>query len=111
MLFIGVNISLAIYAALLLPYVYSIHEDIETYNPKAIQIGAFSGFMSFLTMVIAIWPVFGWLSFPMLFAMFLGFINTGHFLPDHQINGLLFGGIFIGAFFSHYLIDHDGYWH
>jgi len=51
MLFIGINISLAIYTALVLPYILGIHEDIEVYNPKAIQIGAFSGFMSFLTYI------------------------------------------------------------
>lgn len=67
--------------------------------------------MIYLSLIIAIWPVFGWWSFPMLFAMFLGFINTGHFLPNHSISSLLFGIIFIGAFFSHYFIDHDGYLH
>ena len=82
--------SLSLYAAFYLPIILGVTEDLETYNPKAIQLGAFAGFMSFITynniyfrMTIAIWPVFGWWSFPMLLAMFLGFINTGHFLPNH----------------------------
>ncbi|CAD8176399.1 unnamed protein product [Paramecium octaurelia] len=111
LLFIGMSISLSLYVAFYLPFIKGVTEDIETYNPKAIQLGAFAGFMSFITLTIAIWPVFGWWSFPMLFAMLLGFINTGHFLPNHQLSGVLFGAIFIGAFFSHYYIDHDGYMH
>jgi hypothetical protein len=40
-------------------------------------------------MTIAIWPVWGWLSFPMVFTLLLGFLNTGHFLPNHSISTLL----------------------
>lgn len=49
MLFIGVNIALSVYAAVIVPYILKIQEELEVYNPKAIQIGAFSGFMTFLT--------------------------------------------------------------
>ena len=116
---IGVMVALSIYAAIVLPYVLRITIDLEIYNPRAIHIGAFSGFTSFMCMTIAIWPVFGWLSFPMMFTLLLGFLNTGHFLPNHQISimkmiikgGLVFGGIFVGAFFSHKFIEHEGYWH
>jgi hypothetical protein len=46
---IGVCISISLYAAIILPYFLHITEDLETYNPKAIQTGAFAGFMSFMT--------------------------------------------------------------
>ncbi|KAM3135497.1 hypothetical protein pb186bvf_012353 [Paramecium bursaria] len=110
MILIGVNVALSIYAAFILPYILKVKEDIEEYNPQAIQIGAFTGFMSFLTLSIAIWPIWGWLSMPILLALFLGFINTGHFLPNNQFSGFLFGMIFVGAFCSHLFIDHDGDW-
>ena len=41
-----------------------------------------------ISLLISIWPVWGWLSFPMIFTMFLGFLNTGHFLPNHQISNI-----------------------
>jgi len=76
-------IALTFYSAFILPYVLKITEDVETYNPRIIHLGAFSGFLSFVTLLIAIWPVWGWLSFPMMFVLFLGFLNTAHFLPNH----------------------------
>jgi len=47
-----VNVALALYAAVLLPYFLGVHEDVEQYNPRAIQIGAFSGFVSFITYTV-----------------------------------------------------------
>jgi hypothetical protein len=49
MLCVGICVTITIYAAIIMPYFLRITEELDTYNPRAIQVGAFSGFMSFIT--------------------------------------------------------------
>jgi len=40
---------MAIYVAIIMPYILKIKEDVETYSPKVIYIGTFCGFFSLVT--------------------------------------------------------------
>lgn len=111
MLSVGVNAIVAIYVAIVMPYFLKIKEDVETYNPRVIYIASISGFISFFSLIITVWPIFGWYSVPLVFLMFIGYINTNHFLPNNSIGSLLFCLIFLGAFFTHLIIEHEGYLH
>jgi hypothetical protein len=47
----GIMIALTLYSAFVLPIIMGITEDLETYNPRIIHLGAFTGFLSFLTYI------------------------------------------------------------
>ena len=64
-----------------------------------------------ISLIIAIWPAFGFYSFLLVFSFFMGFLNVSHFLPNNHFGSLLLGGIFIGSFFSHMYIEHEGFLH
>ncbi|KAL4474198.1 hypothetical protein ABPG72_001737 [Tetrahymena utriculariae] len=108
---VALNVVFGLYAAFVMPYILKIDKPIDEYQPKIVYIGAASGFIGFITLVIAIWPAFGWYSPPMVFVMFLGYLNTSAFLPSNGLGSVLFGLIFIGAFYSHYFIPHNGHLH
>ena len=71
-----------------LPF-YNIN-GIEEYNPKIIYVGAFTGLISFLGFSVAMWPVYGWLTIPIMFIMFVGYLNIGTFIPANMCGSLLF---------------------
>jgi len=108
---VGLNVCLAIYVSIVLPYILGIKESFETYAPKVTYIGAFSGFVGFLTMLIAIWPVWGWWSPIILFVMFMGYMMSAQFLPNHSIGSFIYALIFVLACFSYKFIDHEGLAH
>eukprot|EP01017_Pseudomicrothorax_dubius_P020715 TRINITY_DN2249_c0_g1_i2.p1 TRINITY_DN2249_c0_g1~~TRINITY_DN2249_c0_g1_i2.p1 ORF type:complete len:119 (+),score=31.04 TRINITY_DN2249_c0_g1_i2:1072-1428(+) len=56
---IGINVTLTIYVAFILPHVLKIKESFETYCPRVVVIGTISGVTSFITMIIGIWPLWG----------------------------------------------------
>lgn len=111
MIFLGVNVSLTFYVGIFLPYIQGIKEDVETYNPKLVTMGAVSGFLMVFSLIIAGWPVWGWYILPMVFVMFLGYISTLHFLPNNGIGSFVFFSIFFLAIASACIIAHEGYWH
>eukprot|EP00825_Cyclidium_porcatum_P031419 TRINITY_DN3328_c0_g1_i2.p1 TRINITY_DN3328_c0_g1~~TRINITY_DN3328_c0_g1_i2.p1 ORF type:complete len:210 (+),score=31.39 TRINITY_DN3328_c0_g1_i2:161-790(+) len=111
MMSVGVNSIIAIYIVVVLPYILKIKEDIEVYNPKVIYIATISGLISFISLIITVWPVFGWYSILLVIVMFVGYVNTNNFLPGNNLGSLLFCMIFVGSFFTHLIIEHDGYLH
>lgn len=111
MITVGLNVAIAIYVAIILPYILGIKEDFDKYSPKLVYLGAISGVLSFFSLIICIWPVFGFYSPPMVFIFLLGYINTSHFLPNNQLGSILYGGVFIASFCSHLYIEHEGFLH
>jgi len=107
----GIMVALTIYSVIIMPYVLKVTEEIETYNPKMIKLGALAGFIGFASLIITIFPAFGWMSPFMVFIMFLGFINIGHFVPGNALGSFIVAIIFVGAFFSFHLIEHEGHLH
>lgn len=99
------------YAAIVVPYVYGIEEEIEEYSPKVLYIAATVLLLFFFSFVIAIWPVWGWKTVPMLFVMFFGYISSSAFLPGRLVGGVASIAIFLATVYSHVYIEHDGKWH
>jgi hypothetical protein len=81
-------IMLILYTSFVLPYIYKI-KSIEDYNPKLIPIGAVIGVISVISLLIAIWPVWGFTSVLIFIAMWKGFFCLPTFLPVGVI-GILF---------------------
>jgi len=62
-------------------------------------------------MVIGVWPVYGFLTIPMILGMFFGYINTASFLPGNHIGSVLFALIFLVGIGSGFIIEHEGFLH
>lgn len=77
---------------------------IEDYNPKLIPIGAVVGLVSVISLLIAIWPVWGWWSLPIFVALWKGFFSTAVFLPSGDLGNILFIVLNTGVVLSFYVI-------
>ena len=61
-------IMLILYSSIILPYCFGI-KSIEEYNPKLIPIGAVVGVISVISLLVAIWPVWGFTSLLIFISM------------------------------------------
>jgi len=105
------NMSLLFYLAIWCSAVKGIEDPWETQNPKTIPVMAVVGFTTMLMFFFAFWPVWGIMTLVMQLIFFLGFINSGHFLPSGTPGSILMFVIFFGAFFTSELIPHEGLAH
>lgn len=96
-------ILLILYISFILPVFFGV-KDIEEYNPKLIPIGAVTGVVAVVSLLIAIWPVWGWTSLLIFLSLWKGFFGLSIFLPGGQFGNLLFLVINAGTIFSFYLI-------
>lgn len=103
-------ILLILYITFILPVCFGV-KDIEEYNPKLIPIGAVTGVVSVVSLLIAIWPVWGWTSLLIFISLWKGFFGLSIFLPGGQFGNLLFLTINAGTILSFYVIEHEGYFH
>jgi len=78
----GINFTLLLYAAVYLPYIKGQTEPMED---RLVHIGALTGFLGALFLIIACWPAWGKLTIPILFAIGFGFLNLNHFFPGGKI--------------------------
>ena len=85
--------------------------DVEEYNPKLVSIGAVVGLISVISLLVAIWPVWGWWSLAIFMAIWKGFFSLGVFLPGGDFGNAIFLIINIGTVLSFYFIEHEGYLH
>jgi hypothetical protein len=92
-----------LYITLVLPIFYGV-KDIEEYNPKLIPIGAVTGVVAVISLLIAIWPVWGWTSLLIFLSLWKGFFSLSIFLPGGQFGNFLFLIINSGTILSFYLI-------
>jgi hypothetical protein len=81
-------VMLILYTSIILPYCYKV-KSIEEYNPKLIPIGAVVGVISVISLLIAIWPVWGFTSLLLFIALWKGFFSLPAFLPVGPI-GMLY---------------------
>merc|ERR1712224_732305 len=105
------NISLLAYLAIWCSWIRGIKDPWETHNPKAIPVMAIVGFLTAFLFFFAFWPVWGFLMILIQLVFFLGFLNSGHFLPSGTLGSILMFVIFFGAFFTSELIPHEGLAH
>ena len=72
---------MAAYLILYLKYIKKLPGEWEDYWPQAIPIATTCAVASLLGFVVAFWPVWGWLTLPAIFFLFLGVLNLAHFVP------------------------------
>jgi hypothetical protein len=77
-------VMLILYTSIVLPYCYKV-KSIEEYNPKLIPIGAVVGVISVISLLIAIWPVWGFTSLLLFISLWKGFFSLPVFLPAGPI--------------------------
>lgn len=84
-------VSFAIFASLTLysTFVLPACVEVEVAAPNLVYMAAALGFFSFLTTLIAVWPVYGWLTPVLIVAMLGGFVFFGTFLPKGMIGSVL----------------------
>lgn len=72
---------MAMYLIIWLKYIKKIAVEWEEYWPQAIPVATVCAVLSILGFVVAFWPVWGWLTLPAIFVLFLGVLNLAHFVP------------------------------
>ena len=77
----GAWLLMAAYLILYLKYFKKISGEWEDYWPQAIPIATSCAVGSLLAFCVAFWPVWGWLTVPGIFVIFLGVLNLAHFVP------------------------------
>ena len=101
---------LILYTTFVLPIFFKI-QNIEEYNPKLIPIGAIAGVIAVISLLISIWPIWGFTSLLIFLALWKGFFALSIFLPGGYFGSLLFLLINAGTILSFYIIEHEGYFH
>jgi hypothetical protein len=100
-----VIIIVTLYIVFVLPRLYGI-KNIEEYNPRLIPVITVFGVVGVVSLLVAIWPVWGWTSLVIFFLMWKGFFEVEMFLPDGDLGGLLFILVNLLAVFSYKIIGH-----
>jgi len=72
---------MAMYLIVYLKYIKKIAVEWEDYWPQAIPVATVMAVVSLLSFCVAFWPVWGWLTLPSIFILFLGVLNLAHFVP------------------------------
>jgi hypothetical protein len=72
---------MAMYLIVYLKYIKKISVEWEDYWPQAIPAATVMAVLSLLGFIVAFWPVWGWLTLPAIFILFLGVLNLAHFVP------------------------------
>ena len=101
---------LMIFSSFIMPRISGI-TNIEEYNPKLVSIGAVVGLVSVLSLIVAIWPVWGWWSLLIFLFLWKGFFSLAVFLPGGDIGNMIFLALVTCMILSFYVIEHEGYLH
>lgn len=83
---------ITIYVCFGLPSLYDIH-NVEEYNPNLIKVGAALSGLSFLSIMGALWPVWGMYSIALLFILRKGFYAVCDILPRKKYNEFSTNGV------------------
>jgi len=72
---------MAFYLIFYLQYYLKIKVEWEEHWPQAIPIATGCAVTSLIAFSVAIWPIWGWWTLPGIFVLFLGALNSAHFVP------------------------------
>jgi len=76
------NLSIGIYLAYYLPHFKGVKtDDWETASPWAIPIATIFGILGCIGFTVGLWPVWHYLTIPLLFVIFMGTVMAAHFVP------------------------------
>ena len=98
-------ISLMLFTTFIKPRIAGT-DNVEEYNPKLVSIGAVVGLVSAISLLVAIWPVWGWWSLAIFIAIWKGFFSLALFLPGGDIGNAIFLLLISGTVLSFYFIEH-----
>ena len=106
---IGINISIMMFVTVVMP-LQGKDSDIEDV-PGLVPVMAFCSVILPIFMVIAIWPIWGFLSIIYIFIISLGYIFSLTFLPDGKIGLITFWLLMIGIATLSHTLPHAGHEH
>ena len=75
------NVGIFFYMSFWLPVITKVNVPWEIYCPNMIPIATGLGVFSMLALIVAFWPVWGFLSPLYVLVMIMGFIFSAHFIP------------------------------
>jgi len=103
-------ITCVTYTAILAPWRLGREVDIEKDFPQLVPIMTLAGVVSFITAIMAMWPVWGFLTPVYMVVMFFGYSFSLMFLPSGHLGTLVFYlGTGAAAYISH-TMPHDPVW-
>mmetsp|Transcript_44427 Transcript_44427/g.114966 ORF Transcript_44427/g.114966 Transcript_44427/m.114966 type:complete len:188 (-) Transcript_44427:117-680(-) len=79
---VGVNVAIFLYLAVWLNVVRGVAGEWEEAAPMAIPIGTCAGLIACFAFMVALWPIWSFLTPILLFVLFMGFIMSAHFWPS-----------------------------
>ncbi|CAE7848993.1 TMEM128 [Symbiodinium sp. KB8] len=77
----GVFIAAGVYLTVYLPLIAQVHAPWEVYCPNVIPVATAAGVVAFISYAAALWPVFAFLTLPILGILFVGFLMLMQFIP------------------------------
>ena len=98
-----IMLGLTIFTAFVMPKI-SGKTNVEDYNPKLISIGAVVGLISVLSLIICIWPVWGWWSLIIFISLWKGFFSFTVFIPGGTLGNVIFFILIFVSVISFYFI-------
>ena len=98
-----------IYIIVILPWFYGLSEMDDSVS-VAMPASVITSILIFVTAILALLPVFGWLTIPILMAIFFGFTMSLHFMPSGYLGSLIMLVLFFLASATSHLIPHEGLW-
>ena len=96
------------YLAIYLPFIAGIEEDWETYCPSIIPVMSVSGLATAVLTLVALWPVWGWLTPLILIVLFMGYTMVLTLMPSGFIGTLLSWLLIFAASATSHYIPHEG---
>ena len=106
---VGVNVSILLFVTVGMP-LKGMESDIEKV-PNLVPIMAVAGVLTPLFLILAIWPIWGFLSIIYVIILSFGYIFVLTFLPNGTIGTLLFWALMIGIATLSHTLPHAGHEH
>ena len=107
---IGLNISVMGYLTIYGPCVLGREIDLEEDIPAIVPIMAGSGVASFICLILAGWPIWGFLTPVYIMILFFGSTFSMVFMPSGHLGNLVFWAALIGCGYYAYSLDHKPDW-
>lgn len=99
-----------LYISIIGPLLRGKEIDMEKDMPGIIPIMAFAGVIIFISGVLAMWPIWGFLTPIYFIVIFFGSTLSTIFLPGGQLGNLCFWILFIGAGYIAHTMPHEAEW-
>jgi hypothetical protein len=80
---LAINAIIFAYLAVWLRHILKNEDKWELIAPAAIPTATLVGLTSFLLFSIALWPIWGFLTLPLLFTLFMAFVVVSPYLPPY----------------------------